>query len=229
MFKFEVSRGPGFPAGWTGFVPTASLAHNPGVVFERAVKLSGRVGTDPPTSARTMASTEPGDGCVVSLEVAMVFCPTDSSRVGVMGKPISRFVAKEKTGFGATAGRGQHVSNVAVPEYTRSRPFHSDVRRIPCEAGELVVHCIRARNLRLPRRGESGVADVNPELSITVVPDGYREATSMHAGGGRHPVWGQVGGVDEGFRVQGMLDRVIGRWKMLTVRGTSKRNLPACL
>lgn len=207
MLKFEVSRRTGCPAEWTGFVPAASLAHSPGVVFERAVKLSGQVGTDPPTSARTVTSTGPGDRCAVSLEVAMVFRSRVSSGVGLLGEPTSRFVSKGKTGLAATVGKGQCVSNVTVTENVQCHPFHSDVRRIPCEAGELVVHCIKARNLRVPRRGKTGAADVNPELSITVVPDGCKENTSIHAGGGRHPVWGQVRWVDEGMRSQGGLDR----------------------
>lgn len=208
MLKFEVSRRTSFPAEWTGFVPAASLVHSPGVVFERAVKLSGQVGTDPPTSACTVTSTGLGDGCAVSLEVAMVFLSSVSSGVGLLGEPISRFVSKGKRSLAAAVEKGQRVSNVTVPENVQSHPFHSDVRRIPCEAGELVVHCIRARNLRVPRRGKTGAADVNPELSITVVPDGCRETTSIHAGGGRHPVWGQVRWVDEGVRSQGGLNRV---------------------
>lgn len=187
MLKFEVSRGPGRPVEWTGVVPTASLAHSPGLVFERAVKLSGRVGTEPLTSARTSSSAGMGDGYGVSLEVAMVFRP---KLLGGCWKDRGSFADVEAKETMKTHGIAT-TTRAALMETLRSS-FHLDVRRIPCEAGELVVHCLRARNLRVPPWGKGGVRDINPKLSLTTVPEGGKAATSVHAGGGRHPVWGQV-------------------------------------
>lgn len=178
MLKFEISRGPGRPAEWTGFVPTAGLVHSPRSVFERAIPLTGRVGSEPPTSARTAASAgsiddRPG----VSLEVSMVFQPVFSSR------PVLD---------AAVTGRGQPAPKAtAKMAYSglAQWPFHLDLRRIPPEAGELVVHCLRARNLRLPR-----YVDLSPKVVLTAVPDGEEVETSTPNRGpsSRHPVWGQV-------------------------------------
>lgn len=189
VLKFEISRCPGRPAEWTGFVPTAGLVHSPRSVFERAIHLTGRVGSDPPTSARTMASTGTAadDRRGVSLEVAMVFQHAVSSGSG---------------GYGSAADMVTQGNMSMATEKRRTidpvrSPFHLDVRRIPCEAGELVVHCLRARNLRLPRPEKWEQRDVRPEVYLTAVPDGGEVATSTPymEPGGRHPVWNQVGGV----------------------------------
>lgn len=184
VLKFEISRGPGRPAEWTGFVPTAGLVHSPRSVFERAIHLTGRVGSEPPTFARTMASTgRADDRRGVSLEVAMVFQPTISSGSGRGG---------------SVAGMAQRDVNITAEKRHKSdlaqSPFHPDVRRIPCEAGELVAHCLRARNLRSSRTEEWEQRDAHPEVHLTAVPDGGEVATSTPymEPGGRHPVWGQV-------------------------------------
>lgn len=196
MLKFEISRGPGRPAEWTGFVPTAGLVHSPNSVFERAIHLTGRVGSEPPTSARTAASTGTADGRRgVSLEVAMVFQPTFSSS-SRGGGSVAGMVMQEMVHPSATAekrGTITSVSRAASLDVAQS-PFHPDMRRIPCEAGELVVHCLRARNLRLPRPEKWEPRDSRPEVYLTAVPDGGEVATSTPymEPGGRHPVWGQV-------------------------------------
>ncbi|CAM9425194.1 unnamed protein product [Scytosiphon promiscuus] len=167
VIKFEVSRGPGRPVEWTGFVPTAGLVHSPRSVFERAIRLTGRVGSEPPTSARTVASTGAAhERRGVSLEVAMTFHP--------------HFF------LGCGAGKRQ-----ADPKQS---PFHTDLRRIACEAGELVVHCLRARNLRLRPQEDSGPRDLQPEVFLITLPDGGEAATSTSCTGpgGRHPVWSQT-------------------------------------
>ncbi len=157
-------------------------------VFERAIPLAGRVGAEPPTSARTTASNE-REG--VTLEVAMAFHPALSSRPGASGK------AGTGTDNPEVAGTRQltttFVKSASSVDATRL-PFHPDLRRIPSEAGELVVHCLRARNLRLPRSGSSEAKDVHPEVFLTAVPDGSEAATSTPSvePGGRHPVWAQV-------------------------------------
>lgn len=196
VLKFEISRGPGRPAEWTGFVPTAGLVHSPRSVFERAIHLTGRVGSEPPTSARTVASTGTtvNDRRGVSLEVAMVFQPALSSGSGGSGT-VAGMVAQGNMSMATEKRR--------TADSVRS-PFHPDVRRIPCEAGELVVHCLRARNLRLPRPEKWEQRDVRPELNLTAVPDGGEVATSTPyiEPGGRHPLWGQVrGACDNHFRV----------------------------
>lgn len=182
MLKFEISRGPGRPAQWTGFVPTAGLVHSPRTVFERAIPLTGRVGSEPPTSART--ATSAGSICDrpgVSLEVAMVFQPVFSGVAGLDAKASARRQPAPKA-----------TTATACSRSARS-PFHPDLRRIPPEAGELVVHCLRARNLRLPRNVE-----LSPKVVLTAVPDGEEAETSTptptKGPGGRHPVWCQVRG-----------------------------------
>lgn len=178
VVKLEVSRGPGRPVEWTGFVPTAGLVHSPRSVFERAVRLTGRVGSEPPTSARTVASAEAGnERRGVSLEVAMSFNPHFFQDDGVR---------RRQPGADATRA-------AASLDLTQS-PFHPDLRRIACEAGELVVHCLRARNLRLRPQENTGPRDVQPEVFLTTLPDGGEAATSTSCmgPGGRHPVWGQV-------------------------------------
>lgn len=181
VLKFEISRGPGRPAEWTGFVPTAGLVHSPRSVFERAIPLTGRVGSEPPTSARTAASAgsrSRDDRPRVSLEVAMAFQPAFSSG------PILDAAGNGRAQPVPTATPRTVAFSAIAPS-----PFHPDMRRIPPEAGELVVHCLRARNLRLPRNVE-----LSPKLVLTAVPDGEEVETSTpNSGpGGRHPVWGQV-------------------------------------
>ena len=181
MLKFEISRGPGQPAAWTGFVPTAGLVHSPRSVFERAIPLTGRVGSEPPTSARTTVSTgSKDDRPGVSLEVAMVFQPRFSSSP-VLASGSSTVPGRRKPASRATA-------RTAYPSSDQS-PFHPDLRRIPPEAGELVVHCLKARNLRLPRQTQ-----LCPKVVLTAIPDGEEVETSTptQGAGGRHPVWGQV-------------------------------------
>lgn len=191
MLKFEVLRGPGRQPEWTGFVPTASLAHSPGFVFERAIKLTGRVGTEPPKSARTLASSDAGDGCGVSLEIAMVYQYFVAGGTGGTG---SDKVGKEGLKLHGAIGDGKRIKSTPGAGSIDSclSPFHPDVRRIPCEAGELVVHCLRARNLRLSRDRNIDMRGIHPVLSLTIVPDGVTAVTSVDAGGGRHPVWRQV-------------------------------------
>lgn len=177
MLKFEISRGSGRPAAWTGFVPTAGLVHSPRSVFERAISLTGRVGSEPPTSARTAASRDDRPG--VSLEVAMVFQSVFSSGP-VLGA----------TKSGRLQPAPKATTRSAYSGSTQS-PFHPDLRRIPPEAGELVVHCVKARNLRLPRNTHP-----SPKVVLTAIPDGEEVETSTSTRGpsDRHPVWGQVSG-----------------------------------
>lgn len=178
MLKFEISRGAGRPAEWTGFVPTAGLVHSPRSVFERAIPLTGRVGSEPPTSARTAASAGSRDGRPgVSLEVAMVFQPALSGGPGLDATVTERRQEAPK------------ATTKAVHSGFARSPLHPDLRRIPPEAGELVVHCLRARNLRLSRN-----INLSPKVVLTAVPDGEEaETTTPNTGpGGRHPVWGQV-------------------------------------
>ncbi|CAM9397033.1 unnamed protein product, partial [Sphacelaria rigidula] len=178
VLRFEVTRGAGQPAEWTGFVPTAGLAHRPGVVLERAIKLTGRVGADPPMSARSMGSEDNGNGCGVTLEVAMTFRQCTSGSV-------------------SNANGDVKITNIAVKQAMSGSispsPFHEDVQRNPAMGGELVVHCLKARNLIVPRCGQNSAArDVDPEMSLTVVPDGETVSTCTHVGGGRHPLWNQT-------------------------------------
>lgn len=183
MLKFEISRGSGRPAAWTGFVPTAGLVHSPRSVFERAIPLTGRVGSEPPTSARTAASgASRDDRRGVSLEVAMVFQPVVSSDP-VRGATVSG--RRHRQPAPSPARR-----NLAVLGSTQS-PFHPDFRRIPPEAGELVVHCLKARNLRLQRN-----VHPSPKVVLTAIPDGEEVETSTPTRGpsDRHPVWCQVSG-----------------------------------
>lgn len=184
VLKFEVSRGPGRPVEWIGFVPTAGLVHSPRCVFERAICLTGRLGSEPPTSSRTVGSTgASADRRTVSLEVAMMFQPACQGDVG---------------GGSRAAGdvsRGMVHQDDARPKSLDHPPFHPDLRRIACEGGELVMHCLRARNLRLPRQDISVESrDAQPEVFLTVLPDGgeVETSTSYIGSGGRHPVWGQV-------------------------------------
>ncbi|CAM9397599.1 unnamed protein product, partial [Ectocarpus fasciculatus] len=184
VLKFEVSRGPGRPVEWTAFVPTAGLVHSPRCVFERAICLTGRLGSEPPTSARTVGSAgAPADRRTVSLEVAMMFQPA--------------FLGGIRRGSRAAGvvSRGIIHQDDARPKSFDHPPFHPDLRRIACEGGELVVHCLRARNLRLPRQEQSVESrDAQPEIFLTVLPDGgeVETSTSCMGPGGRHPVWGQT-------------------------------------
>ncbi|CAN0312812.1 unnamed protein product, partial [Ectocarpus sp. 6 AP-2014] len=183
VLKFEVSRGPGRPVEWTGFVPTAGLVHGPRCVFERAICLTGRLGSEPPTSARTVGSTgASAERRTVSLEVAMMFQPVFPA--GIRGGSRAAGVVS----------RGVVHQEDARRQSFDHRPFHPDLRRIACEGGELVVHCLRARNLRLPRQEKSVESrDAQPEIFLTVLPDGgeVQTSTSFMGPGGRHPVWGQ--------------------------------------
>ncbi|CBN78804.1 n/a [Ectocarpus siliculosus] len=183
VLKFEVSRGPGRPVEWTGFVPTAGLVHSPRCVFERAICLTGRLGSEPPTSARTAGSTgASAERRTVSLEVAMMFQPVFPA--GIRGGSRAAGVVS----------RGVVHQEDARRQSFDHRPFHPDLRRIACEGGELVVHCLRARNLRLPRQEKSVESrDAQPEIFLTVLPDGgeVQTSTSYMGPGGRHPVWGQ--------------------------------------
>lgn len=212
VLKFEVTRGPGQLAEWTGFVPTAGLAHRPGVVLERAVKLTGRVGAEPPMSARSMGSGESGEGCGVTLEVTMVLRPLT---------PANRHNDKHGRKSTNSAGQISHDNTMmeiqntstvgrarqATSDGTSVSPFHPDVRRNPPEPGELVVHCVKVRNLSFLRFGKRGVREVDPELSLTVVPDGGTAATCAHVGGGRHPLWHQVRSGSSGLRYYLLLIR----------------------
>lgn len=168
---------------------TAGLVHSPRSVFERAIPLVGRVGAEPPTSARTMASAS-HERQGVSLEVAMVFHPALSSRPGASGTAGNDTSKPEVVGTRKPTTASAKSASVD----TSRPPFHTDLRRIPSEAGELVVHCLRARNLRLPRSGSLEAKDVHPEVFLTAVPDGGEAATSTPSvePGGRHPVWAQV-------------------------------------
>lgn len=87
-----------------------------------------------------------------------------------------------------TGGKARQATLVG----TSVSPFHPDVRRNPPEPGELVVHCVKARNLSISRFGQRGAREIDPQLSLTVVPDGGTTATCAHMGGGRHPLWHQV-------------------------------------
>ncbi|CAN0202108.1 unnamed protein product, partial [Ectocarpus sp. 8 AP-2014] len=183
VLKFEVSRGPGRPVEWTGFVPTAGLVHSPRCVFERAICLTGRLGSEPPTSARTVGSTgASAERRTVSLEVAMMFQPVFPAGIRGGSRPAG------------VVSRGMVHQEDARRQSFDHPPFHPDLRRIACEGGELVVHCLRARNLRLPRQEKSVESrDAQPEIFLSVLPDGgeVQTSTSYMGPGGRHPVWGQ--------------------------------------
>ncbi|CAM9887167.1 unnamed protein product, partial [Hapterophycus canaliculatus] len=132
---------------------------------------------EPPTSARTVASAETADRRRgVSLEVAMMFHPDFFEGYGVRKRPPAAS-AIISASFDSTQS-----------------PFNPDLRRIACEAGELVVHCLRARNLRLRQQENSGPGHVQPEMFLTTVPDGGEVATSTSCmgPGGRHPIWNQT-------------------------------------
>lgn len=198
VLRFEVTRGAGQPAEWTGFVPTAGLAHRPGVVLERAIKLTGRVGADPPMSARSMGSEDNGNGCGVTLEVAMTFrqCTSGSvSNANGDGKitNIAGQISPDSPKIGTQDTSVRERVKQAMSGSISPSPFHEDVQRNPAMGGELVVHCLKARNLIVPRCGQNSAArDVDPEMSLTVVPDGETVSTCTHVGGGRHPLWNQV-------------------------------------
>lgn len=195
VLKFEVLRGPSHPAEWTGFVPTAGLAHRPELVLERAVKLTGRVGAEPPTSARGTASSGAGEGGGVTLEVAIVLrscgssCRAKNIHGGIGSVGAEDGIDSNRRSTGNFSAKPQSSSG---PSELKMSPFHADARRNPPEGGELVVHCLKARNLNIELLGEREEREVDPVLSLMVVPDGRSAITSAHAGGGRHPVWNQV-------------------------------------
>lgn len=196
-------------------MPTAGLIHRPGVVLERAVKLIGRVGADPPMSARSKGSGDYEGGCGVTLEVALTFrqcAPGTGSNVNEDGKTtnIAAQIFPDSSKIGTQVMCVRERVKQAMSGSISPSPFHEDVQRSPAVRGELVVHCLKARNLIVPRRRQNiAPRDVDPEMCLTIVPDGETASTCTHVGGGRHPLWNQVktkGTVRDYMHVQGLQD-----------------------
>ncbi|CAM9463289.1 unnamed protein product, partial [Phaeothamnion confervicola] len=197
---FEVLKSGGDAAAPTfvASIPVAGMLWRRGAVLERALTLTRPDGLVPVASGGG-SSGGGGDAvtAAVTLVVALQFLPDSNSTKSAATLPAGASAATAATAVVATGASSAVASasstGISAGSGRQAGPFQEEAEEAPPMNGQVVVSCLRARNLP-----ESSAK--NPLLRLLLSPDGGTADTDeAHdvgsdgggGGGGRHPVWNQ--------------------------------------